>query len=125
LEVAVVVGPIARHEFVQVLVLRVVQQRVVELGQPQIGVEVIADAEVEPQAIGEPPCIVDERVQRLGIELPVAGCLHRERDRPGGAAVDVERQIGAELEVAGLEEMRVVFVMGELEVAAELQIVRR
>ena len=125
LEVPVVVSAIRRHELVQVRVQRIVQQRVGVVDKPEVGVEMVPQTEVQADSVGDPPRVLDEGVGRLRIERPVAGRLHREGDGVGFRVARVKRQVGRELEVASLEEMRVVFVMGVLDITAELEIVAR
>ena len=125
LEIRVVVAAVRSDELVQVRVGRVGEQRVAVIDQTQVGVEVITQAEIQADAVGHPPRILDEGVGRLGVEGPVPRRLHCERYRIGSRVVDVERQVGRELEIPGLEEMRVVLVMAEFEVAAELEVMAR
>ena len=89
----------------------------------QVGIEVVAQAEVERQLVRQPPVVLQVAGEDVGVVVVDAGGLHHERERPGRRVRRVERRVGAELPLPVLVEVGVVGVLGVGVVAAHLEVV--
>ena len=104
---------------------RIVQRLPVEVVQPQIQIDVVAQAGIEPNPIAESPVVLREHADFLRPVRDRHRLLLVVHGRPCGRVRGIERRVGLKLEEPVLVHVRVLIVRRERDLAAHLEVAAR